>query len=130
MEAEEIEALRSNYCDLVRCLDSRDVVDQLYQTHALSSDEIQDILAEKTSRERNRKLLYILRHRPADRQAYVKFAEALTEDYDFLAEQMKNSLKQKSLRPAVQENAMRYTLFLYLKKLLGLRLEHEIPTRL
>jgi len=107
MEAEEIDALRSNYCDLIRCIDVRDVIDNLYQTHALSEEEIQDILEQKTSRERNRKLLYILRHRPSDRQAYLKFQKALSEDYDFLAEKMRSSLKQKVLRPAVQENALK-----------------------
>ena len=91
MEEREVNALRRNYCRLIRDLDAREVIDNLYEARALSEDDIEDILACSTSREQNRKLLYILRHRPPNQKSFSKFCCALDEYYDDLADKIRQS---------------------------------------
>ena len=84
MTAEHQASLRKNTVNLVSNMTPQPLIEHLYSSGALSSEEMETVKAESTLSNKNRALLDILRRKPDS--AFRKLKEALVEtEQDFIA---------------------------------------------
>ncbi|XP_052220717.1 uncharacterized protein LOC127837554 isoform X2 [Dreissena polymorpha] len=98
MEQFHKSVLKKNHITLVSDIDLTlsSVLDSLREDGLISSNEEDAIMAEKTKRNQNSKLLYILKKRDPTTGPYDNFKNALKKDYGFLVEKLETTEKQVS----------------------------------
>ncbi|XP_063447231.1 uncharacterized protein LOC134726741 [Mytilus trossulus] len=114
METNHHRLLRANHQLLINSIElsNSDVLDILQEDEIISSGECEEILSNKTKREQNAKLLYILKRRSfKDGDPYPSLLRALSNDYGFICEVLKKEDESIQKRCVVQDVSVSFTCF-------------------
>lgn len=114
METNHHRVLRAKHQLLINSIElsNSDVLDILQEDEIISSGECEEILSNKTKREQNAKLLYILKRRSyKDGDPYPSLLRALSNDYGFICEVLEKEDETIQQRCVVKEVSDNFTCF-------------------
>lgn len=98
MECDKLEVLRTNnllLCDNID-LENTTILDELYQSNVITSDEIEDIKLQKKKREQTATLLNILKRTDSRLKPYESFIKAIAVPYGFIVSNLQRTLNTQN----------------------------------
>ncbi|XP_052060878.1 uncharacterized protein LOC127701119 [Mytilus californianus] len=114
MDTNHHRVLRANHQLLINSIElsNTDVLDILQEDEIISSGECEEILSNKTKREQNAKLLYILKRRSCkDGDPYPSLLRALSNDYGFICKVLQKEDESIQRSCVVQDVSDNFTCF-------------------